>query len=391
MDALLAIVLERTAHGVGDHTPRKTQRQAHGARIRQGGLERLDGKLQQGTSPLAEGIRRVVGQHSIALDLHAHHSGAMLGESARLQLHGQHALERHQEGARPQQRTKGHRSPPRKDVLHRRRQDFHGLVDRGLRCIITWIHAKRPLARRQQDQAAPEGPVSQDVTPVGARHVEGQHHTQSTHPLDQLGVARLEPLEGRTRHRPRPPDLLEVESVHGGHEAQHAHGVALPGGVEFLLLLEKHRQGLAHEKHAVLRLLRPGDDVGRRRKVEMLMRPHQPGRAETRLHLVEDERHLVDQREQAQAPKEAAARHPDAPLTLHGLHDHRRHAQGAPELGRPEALPLHCNEGLKPSGDVPRQERVHPPQRLAKALPAPLENLPDLPQAAFLAALRRAR
>ena len=101
-------------------------------------------------------------------------------------------------------------------------------------------------------------------------------------------------FEAASRPLSNAADLVEVQLVEPGQQADHAHRVALPGRVELPLLLKEGRELLADEKHPVLRLLGPGHDVGRTGQVEQLMRPEPTGHAIPRLHLVEDQRYVVD-------------------------------------------------------------------------------------------------
>ena len=91
--------------------------------------------------------------------------------------------------------------------------------------------------------------------------------------------------------------LIEVQLVQQGEQPHHSDRVTLPCRVELLLLLEERGQLFADEKDPVLGLLGPGDDVGRARKIEQLVRPQAAGHAPAGLHFVENERHVVDSRQ----------------------------------------------------------------------------------------------
>ena len=178
--------------------------------------------------------------------------------------------------------------------------------------------------------------------------------------------------------------------------------IAFPRRVELLFFLEERRQRLADEQHAVLRLLRPGHEVGRTRQIEQLVRPQAAGHAPAGLHLVEHQRHVVDARQQPQLAHEARARDPHAAFALNRLDQHRRDAPRPPDA-RPasgsRAAPARTRSG---PASGPREElvdRVHlAPEGVLALLgarqPARDQQIPQLLQAALLAArrlLRRAR
>jgi hypothetical protein len=123
-------------------------------------------------------------------------------------------------------------------------------------------------------------------------------------------------------------NLVQIDLVEHRQKAHHADRIAFPGRVELLFFLEERRQLFAHEEHAVLRFLRPDDDVGRNRQVEELVRPHPSRRAPTGLHFVEHQRDVVDAREQPQALHESRAR--------------RAHTALSPEWARRAPQPPVC-------------------------------------------------
>jgi hypothetical protein len=105
--------------------------------------------------------------------------------------------------------------------------------------------------------------------------------------LEEAAVVSRQALEAVPRVRAGPPDLVEVELLHECEEPDHPHRVAFPRRVELLLLLEERCERLAHEEHAVLRLLGPNDDVGRAGQIERLMGPEAAGGAPAGLDLVQ--------------------------------------------------------------------------------------------------------
>ena len=151
---------------------------------------------------------------------------------------------------------------------------------------------------------------------------------------------RLKPL---SRTLAGSPHLLEIQLVQQREQPHHADRIAFPRGVELLLLLEEGGQFLAHEQDAVLRLLCPGHHVGRARQIERVVRPQATGHAPAGLDLIEDERHVVDPREQPQLAHESRARQAHATFALNRLDEHRRDATRSPDdVGREaRALRLH--------------------------------------------------
>src|SRR5947208_3610027 len=83
--------------------------------------------------------------------------------------------------------------------------------------------------------AAPERAIPQRVAPVGADHVERQHHTDAAHVLDDFAVVprdRVEPAAGLLA---RPLHAIEIQLVEDGEQPHHADRIALPRRVELLL------------------------------------------------------------------------------------------------------------------------------------------------------------
>ena len=146
-------------------------------------------------------------------------------------------------------------------------------------------------------------------------------------------------------------------------------------------------QRLAHKQHSVLSLLGPSDHVGRSGQVKMLVGPKSASGAEASLNLVEDQGHVVDERQEAQPPEEPRRRHANAAFSLDRLDEHRRHMPCALERFRANPFPLGFNEGRQFAR--PGQEGVYPREFLCESLAtaASAQDFPDLSQAALFAAL----
>jgi hypothetical protein len=157
------------------------------------------------------------------------------------------------------------------------------------------------------------------------------------------------------------PDLIEIELVEQRDQAHHADRITFPRRVEFLLLLEERRQRLAHEQDPVLRFLRPRHQIRRRRQVEELVRPHPAGDTPACLHLVENERHVVDARQQPQLAHEAGAGHAHSAFALNRFDQHRGDASRAFQHIRRQVGALRLEEFVEPGSvrwRLPRQELV---------------------------------
>ena len=207
-----------------------------------------------------------------------------------------------------------------------------------------------------------------------------------------LARQRLEPA-------PRPlagtPHLIEVQLVQHGEQPHHADRVPFPRRVELLLLLEERGELLADEEDAVLGLLGPRDDVGRARQIEQLVRPQAARHPPAGLHLVEDERHVVDARQEPQLPHEARARQTHAALALNRLDEHGGDAPGPPDDVRTQAGALRLHERVEVLARLGEKlvERVHlAPVRVLALLgvrqAAGDQEVPQLLQAALLAPRR---
>ena len=294
----------------------------------------------------------------------------------------------------PRVRRRGPRSPAAGSTAPRRSRTARcRSADRNARC------ARRPAAA--PGRAGTRGRSS-------ASHQSARMTSKPSMTPAPRTFFRISRILARQRLEPGPrplagaPHLLEIQLVQQREQPHHADRVAFPGGVELLFLLKERRQLLADEQDAVLRLLRPGDDVGRARQIEQLVRPQAAGHAPAGLHLVEDERHVVDARQQPQLAHEPRARQTHAAFALNRLDQHGGHAPRSPDdVGR-EARALRLDERVRRPGPGCGEElvdRVHLAPVGVLALlrarqPARHQQIPQLLQAALLAArrlLRRAR
>ena len=423
-DALFVVVLERAPQCVGDVSPRHAVADGHAYRTRVGHrrFERVEGKLQRrGTARrrLASGASGgwVGRSRAVALLLDREDLTLAAVEVRRGDVHALDRLEGNGERADagldtgPRRfRRHGDDGPlaAARQIVDGRAQDRQGLVDGGRLRVIARVETHAARAGRQQDQSAPECAVEESLAPVGPKDVEGQHHTDAADVAQDLAVLAREGVEAGASPLTGAAHLVQVQLVEQRQQPHHPDRVALPGRVELLFFLEERGQLLAHEEHAVLGFLGPRHHVGRARQVEQFVRPQPSGHAPAGLHFVEDQRHVVDLRQDPQPAHEARARHPHASFALDGFDQHGGDAFGPPyDIGR-EAGVLRLHErahaprvaGLGTRRRVDKfVDSVHLALERVLALfrarqTAGHEQVPQLFQAALLAArglLRRPR
>ena len=323
----------------------------------------------------------------------------VLVEARRRQLHGLDGIEWDRERADADLRRGRSlglgRQPPADEVLDDRAQDLQRLVDRRRLRVVARIEPDAALPCPEQHEPAPERAVEQRVAQVGARHVEAEQHAGAADVLQNLRVVARQRGKALARPLPRRAHLREIQLVEQRDQPHHADRIAFPRRVEFLLFLEERRERFADEQHAVLRLLRPGDEIRRARQVEQLVRPEAARHPPARLHFVEDQRHPVDARQEAQLPHEARARHADAAFALNRLDQHRRHAPRPPDDVGAQTSALRLHEGVHVLARRGQElvDGVHLAAIGVAALvrmrqPAGDEQIPQLLQAALLAPRR---
>ena len=397
-DPFFVVILECASERVGHDAAADAvaQRHADGPIVRERRFEYLGRQLEQRPPAGVQDIGRILLQRAVVLDLDVHDLGFVFREVRCGDFEHVDRLEQALQRPDADIRSRCQRfHAPTHDVFHCSSQDRERLVDRIRLGVIARIEPQRPIPCRQEHEAAPEGAVAQRIPPVGACHIEREHHTSTPHVLNQPGIVLSKLLQSPAGALAGAAHLLQIDPMQRRQQTHHANGFALPGRVELLLFLEERRHLFAHKQHAVLRLLGPDHDIRRHGQFEQLMRPHAPGGAPARLNLVEHERNIVNTGEQPQPSHESRACEANASLPLDRLDQHRRDPAAASDGVGTERRALGEDErGRVRAGR--RQERVDRVQLATERLLALLgvrqaardQEVPDLLEALFLTARR---